>query len=103
MDKAGTRLLVTRSSPDQPPQVYLADDAASGSTWVEENKLDANHPYAPYLASHRRRRSAPSRRPDGTHALLEDDHAAARAGQALPGVLRTLWRPGPAAGDDAPG
>src|SRR5512146_945750 len=39
MDKAGTRLIVTRSSPDQPPQVYLADGAGRQLAWVEENKL----------------------------------------------------------------
>jgi dipeptidyl-peptidase-4 len=53
MDKAGTHLLVTRSSPDQPKQVYLADDTGKRIAWVEENKLDARHPYAPYLAAHR--------------------------------------------------
>jgi dipeptidyl-peptidase-4 len=53
MDKAGTHLLVTRSSPDQPKQVYLADDSGKRIAWVEENKLDARHPYAPYLAAHR--------------------------------------------------
>jgi dipeptidyl-peptidase-4 len=53
MDKAGTHLLVTRSSPDQPKQVYLADDGGKRIAWVEENKLDAHHPYAPYLAAHR--------------------------------------------------
>ena len=53
MDKKGKTLLVTRSSPVQPPQVYLADQAGTRLTWVEENRLDASHPYAPYLASHR--------------------------------------------------
>ncbi len=53
MDKAGTRFLITRSSPDQPPQVYLADAAGKQVAWVEQNKLDASHPYAPYLASKR--------------------------------------------------
>jgi dipeptidyl-peptidase-4 len=51
MDKAGTHLLVTRSSPDQPPQVYLAGGDGKRIAWVEENKLDASHPYAPYLAA----------------------------------------------------
>ena len=51
MDKAGTHLLVTRSSPDQPPQVYLASGDGKRVAWVEENKLDAKHPYAPYLAA----------------------------------------------------
>jgi len=53
MDKAGTHLLVTRSSPDQPPQVYLADTSGMRTAWVEQNKLDASHPYAPYLAARR--------------------------------------------------
>lgn len=53
MDKAATHLLVTRSSPSQPPQVYLADAAGKRVAWIEQNKLDASHPYAPYLAAHR--------------------------------------------------
>ena len=53
MDKAGTRMLVTRSSPNQPSQVYLADTSGKPIAWVEENKLDRNHPYAPYLSTHR--------------------------------------------------
>ena len=62
MDKAGTRLIVTRSSPDQPPQVYLADESGKRIAWVEENKLDASHPYAPYLPAIGRSGSARSRR-----------------------------------------
>ena len=53
MDKAGTRLLVNRSSPAQPPQVYLADSSGKRIEWVEQNALDASHPYAPFLAAHR--------------------------------------------------
>ena len=52
MDKAATRALIFRSSPAQPPQVYLADTAGKRIAWIEENRLDAGHPYAPYLASH---------------------------------------------------
>jgi len=53
MDKKGQTLLVSRSSPSQPPQVYLADGTGKRLTWVEENALNAAHPYAPYLANHR--------------------------------------------------
>jgi len=53
MDKNGKSLLISRSSPSQPPQDYLADQSGKLLTWVEQNKLDASHPYAPYLASHR--------------------------------------------------
>lgn len=52
MDKAGTRAIVTRHAPDQPPQVWLADAAGKRLGWIEENKLAAGHPYAPYLADH---------------------------------------------------
>lgn len=52
MDKGATRALVTRSSPAQPKQVYLADSAGRRLAWVQENRLDGSHPYAPYLDSH---------------------------------------------------
>ena len=53
MDKAGQTLLISRSSSSQPPQVYSADGRGKRIAWVEQNRLDAEHPYAPYVASHR--------------------------------------------------
>ncbi len=52
MDKQATHALVTRSNPSQPSQTYLADAGGKRVTWVEENALNASHPYAPYLGSH---------------------------------------------------
>ncbi|EQB09900.1 S9 family peptidase [Novosphingobium lindaniclasticum] len=52
-NKDGRTLVVTRSSPTQPSQSYVADAEGKRLAWVEENRLDAAHPYAPYLASHR--------------------------------------------------
>lgn len=52
MDEAATRLIVRRSSARQPGQVYLADASGKRTAWIAENAIDANHPYAPYLASH---------------------------------------------------
>ncbi|MFS0850391.1 DPP IV N-terminal domain-containing protein [Novosphingobium panipatense] len=49
----GATLLITRSSPTQPSQTYIADKEGERLAWVEENRLDADHPYAPYVASHR--------------------------------------------------
>src|SRR4029079_10506875 len=40
MAKAGSRLLINRSSPTQPPQVYLADSSGKRVEWVEQNELD---------------------------------------------------------------
>ncbi len=52
MDKGGTAALITRQTPAQPPQTWLADASGQRRAWIEENRLDANHPYAPYLAAH---------------------------------------------------
>jgi len=52
MDEDATRALITRSNPGQPPQVYLADADGRRIAWIEENRLDASHPYAPFLAAH---------------------------------------------------
>jgi len=66
MDKLGKTLLVSRSSPSQPLQSYLADESGKRLAWVEENRLDAGHPYAPYLAGHRLPQFGTIKGPDGT-------------------------------------
>lgn len=53
MDKKAQTLLVSRSKPDQPTQSYIADTSGERLAWIERNAIDADHPYAPYLASHR--------------------------------------------------
>lgn len=52
MDKTGQTLLVTRSNESQPPQTYLADMSGDMLAWVEENALNASHPYSAHLSSH---------------------------------------------------
>ncbi len=52
MDPAASRALIFRSNPNHPAQVYLADGSGRRLAWIEENRLDASHPYAPYLDSH---------------------------------------------------
>ncbi|MEI6486127.1 MAG: S9 family peptidase [Sphingomonadales bacterium] len=52
MDEAGQRLIITSTTPNQPAQVWLADGNGKRLAWIEENRLDASHPYAPYLAAH---------------------------------------------------
>jgi dipeptidyl-peptidase-4 len=53
MDRKGQTLVVTRSADNQPPQSYLADATGKRIAWIEENRVEGLHPYAPYLASHR--------------------------------------------------
>jgi len=66
MDKKGKTLMIGRSSTSQPPQVYLADENGKLLTWVEQNQLNASHPYAPYLASHQLAKFGTIKGPDGS-------------------------------------
>jgi dipeptidyl-peptidase-4 len=52
MDERATHALITRSNTSQPSQTYLADASGKRLAWVEQNALNASHPYAPYLDSH---------------------------------------------------
>ncbi|MBU7580299.1 MAG: DPP IV N-terminal domain-containing protein, partial [Porphyrobacter sp.] len=52
MDATGQRLLISRSATNQPPQSYLADAQGTRITWIEENRVEGGHPYAPFLAGH---------------------------------------------------
>lgn len=50
---AGAKSYVgTFSSPTQPPQMALYKADGTRVAWINENALDSDHPYAPYLASH---------------------------------------------------
>jgi dipeptidyl-peptidase-4 len=94
MDKAGTRLLISRSSPDQPPQLYLADDQGKRLAWVEENKLDASHPYAPYLAAHREIKFGTLKAADGTILHWEMITPPLKAGKKYPVFFEHYGGPG---------
>lgn len=72
MDAAARRIIVSRSNPDQPSQVYLADAAGKRLAWVNENAVSAaDHPYYPYLASHRSRSFGTIKAEDGTELHWE--------------------------------
>ncbi|MGN6377208.1 MAG: DPP IV N-terminal domain-containing protein [Sphingomonas sp.] len=51
MNDTATKVIVGRSNTQHPPQVYLADATGKRLMWLEQNDIDANHPYAPYVAS----------------------------------------------------
>ena len=48
----GQSFVGTSSCPDQPPQTGLYRIDGTLIAWIEENRLDASHPYAPYLDTH---------------------------------------------------
>ncbi|TPG13778.1 S9 family peptidase [Sphingomonas koreensis] len=66
MDDSATRLIIGRSNTQHPPQVYLADATGKRVRWLEQNDIDANHPYAPYLASLRPTTFGTIKADDGT-------------------------------------
>ncbi|MFO6447570.1 DPP IV N-terminal domain-containing protein [Erythrobacter sp. NE805] len=52
MDASGRLLYVSRSNPNQPPQSYLATPDGKRVAWIEENRVEGEHAYAPFLAGH---------------------------------------------------
>jgi dipeptidyl-peptidase-4 len=66
MDGAASRLIVSRSGPSQPTQVYLADAAGKRLSWLNENAIRPGHPYQPFLASHRETKFGTIKAADGT-------------------------------------
>ena len=66
MDDAGQTLMVTRSNDTQPPQSYIADADGKRLAWIEENRVEGDHPYAPYMAAHRSADYGTIRADDGT-------------------------------------
>lgn len=48
----GQSFVGTSSSPTEPPQTGLYNADGSLITWIEENRLDDSHPYAPYRDDH---------------------------------------------------
>ncbi len=93
-DKQATRLLITRSSPDQPPQVYLADTSGNRIAWVEENKLDANHPYTPYMAAHREIKFGTLKAADGSTLYWEMITPPLKRGKKYPVFFEHYGGPG---------
>ena len=71
MDSSASRFIVSRSSPTQPTQIYLADTTGKRLNWINENAIVAGHPYAPYLASHRETKFGTIKADDGTTLYWE--------------------------------
>jgi dipeptidyl-peptidase 4 len=93
-DKKATRLLVSRSSPEQPPQVYLADQSGKRLAWVEQNRLDASHPYAPYLAAHRATKFGTVKAADGSTLYWEMITPSLKPGKKYPVFFEHYGGPG---------
>lgn len=95
MDGKGQTLLIMRSGDVTPPQIYLADGTGKRLAWVEENALDADHPYAPYLASHRPTQFGTIPAEDGTPLYWEMITPELEPGKKYPVYFYHYGGPGP--------
>jgi dipeptidyl-peptidase-4 len=71
MDGAASRIIVSRSNPDQPTQVYLADASGKRLSWVNENALKPGHPYYPYAGQHQPTKFGTLKAADGSTLYWE--------------------------------
>ncbi|NBV47242.1 MAG: S9 family peptidase [Planctomycetia bacterium] len=94
MDDAASRALVTRSTPTQPPQTFLADATGRRIRWIEENRPAGAHPYAPFMADHVAPEFGTLVTPDGT--TLHYSHLRPRlaAGTRAPALVIVYGGPG---------
>jgi dipeptidyl-peptidase 4 len=94
MSSDARRFLLGYSDPAQPPQVSLHDASGKRLAWLVENRLDANHPYAPYLDRHVLPEYGTIRAADGTtlHYQLYKP-AGYEAGKRYPAVVLVYGGP----------
>lgn len=95
MDGKGQTLLISRSSDDTPPQSYIADATGKRLAWIEENALDADHPYTPFLASHRPTQYGTIPAEDGTPLHWEMVTPEMEPGKRYPVYFYHYGGPGP--------
>ena len=95
MDGKGQTLLISRSNDDRPPQSYIADATGKRLAWIEENGLDADHPYAPFLASHRPTQYGTIPAEDGTPLYWEMVTPDMEPGKKYPVFYYHYSGPGP--------
>ena len=94
MDSAATRLIVQRSSPTQPAQVYLSDTTGKRLSWINENALAPGHPYYPYVASHRPTQFGTFKAADGTVLQWEMITPPLEPGKRYPVFFQHYGGPG---------
>jgi len=94
MDGDASRLIVTRSSPDQPPQTYLADAAGKRLAWINENAVVPGHPYYPYSAAHRSTQFGTINADDGTPLYYEMIAPKLEPGKKYPVFFQHYGGPG---------
>nr|WP_151954280.1 DPP IV N-terminal domain-containing protein [Sphingomonas sp. EC-HK361] len=94
MDGAASRIIVSRSNPKQPGQVYLADTSGKRLEWINENAVVPGHPYYPYLASHQETKFGTLKAADGSTLYWEMVTPKMEAGKRYPVFFEHYGGPG---------
>lgn len=94
MDGAASRIIVSRSSPDQPVQLYLADREGRRLRWLSENAIGATHPYAPYRSAHAPTRFGSIKAKDGSDLYYKLLTPKLEAGKRYPVFMIHYGGPG---------
>jgi dipeptidyl-peptidase 4 len=95
MNAATSRMVVTRSNRSQPPQRYLADAGGTRTQWLDENRVEGSHPYAPYLASHALPEFGTLKAADGSVLQYEMLSPRREPGRKYPVFFTYYGGPGP--------
>ena len=94
MNRDASKMIVSRSNPVQPDQSFLADADGKRERWIEENRIEAAHPYAPFMAAHVRTEFGTIKAADGSvlhYKLLKPKRAE---GQKAPVFVQVYGGPG---------
>lgn len=94
MDAAARRIIVARSSPTQPTQLYLADADGKRLRWINENAVREGHPYFPFLANHQERKFGTIKAADGTELYWEMITPKLEPGKTYPVFYQHYGGPG---------
>ena len=93
-DEGAQRFIISRSSPTQPTQVYLADATGKRLEWINENAIKAGHPYYPYLAGHRDTQFGSLKAEDGSTLYWEMITPKLEPGKRYPVFFQHYGGPG---------
>src|SRR5690606_10292604 len=94
MDGAARRMIVSRSNPTQPEQVYLADATGKRLRWIEQNALTGAHPYAPYAAAQVKPVFGTLKAADGSDLHYQLLSPAREPGRRYPVLVQVYGGPG---------
>ena len=81
------------SSDNQPPQEAVYDASGKQQFWLNENKVEGDHPYAPYMASHLPWAYGQLNAADGTPLDYKILKPKTRRGEKLPAIILVYGGP----------